>query len=61
MDKDERGVPIIPPLPSEPTLPGPPGNPVVAVCGECGMDINQVMHYVCMNARCPTGLGGLRC
>lgn len=58
MEKDHRGIPIIRKLP-EPVAPiGPPGNPVVAVCGECGMDLHQVMHYVCFNSRCPTGLAG---
>lgn len=47
-------VPTIPPLP--PSEPSPDPNPVVARCGECGLDLRRVMHYVCMNPRCPCSL-----
>jgi len=52
--------PIIPPLPFSPSMPAP-WNPVVARCGECQLDLHQIMHYVCSNARCPTGLGPTIC
>jgi len=58
MERDKRGIPIIPPLPKDQPPPGDP-NPVVSVCGECGIDIYSIMHYYCSNPRCPCGLGGI--
>ena len=52
-----RQIPVIPPLPPEDPGPHDP-NPVVAICGQCGLQIHQVMGYVCTHPRCPTGLGG---
>ena len=50
--KWQRGLPVIPKLPPDQPNPGMP-NPPVAMCGECGLEIRQVMHYVCGNPRCP--------
>lgn len=47
MDKDK--IPVIPSKP-EPSI---DPNPVVAICGECGIEVRQVMGYVCYNSRCP--------
>lgn len=56
---DELGVPVIPPLPKIPgKFRGP--NPVIAVCGECGLELHEVMGYVCMRSNCPSGLGSAR-
>lgn len=52
------GVPLIPKLPE---LPPHQPNPVVAVCGECGIELHQIMGYVCNRPRCPTGMGGPVC
>ena len=57
--RPDPNVPVIPPLPPGYPPPVTP-NPVVATCGECKMNLHQVMGYVCMNPRCPTGLGGPR-
>lgn len=46
----ERGVPVIPPLDKKPDI-GP--NPTVAVCGVCGIELKQVMGYVCGRDDCP--------
>lgn len=46
---DELGVPCIPPLPEK----TPHYSDTVAVCGQCGLEIKQVMGYVCNNSRCP--------
>jgi hypothetical protein len=52
-DKAKRiGVPVIPVNPHIPTGP----NPTVSVCGKCGMEIKQVMHYVCNIPDCPVFL-----
>lgn len=52
-------VPVIPPLPPESPNDMDP-NPVVAICGQCGLNLRRVMGYVCINSRCPTGLGPAR-
>ena len=46
----ERGVPVIPPLNRKPDI-GP--NPTVAICGACGLELKQVMGYVCGRDDCP--------
>jgi hypothetical protein len=62
MDHEEKarrlGVPVIPPI--APMPPRDP-NPVIAICGECGLELRQVMHYACGQARCPVKLGGSCC
>lgn len=63
VERNGRRIPVIPKLP-ETTLPDPgpcDPNPVVSICGECGLEIYQVMGYVCHNTRCPCGLGGATC
>lgn len=30
-------------------------------CPKCGIVLESVMMYACMNEGCPTGLGGLNC
>lgn len=42
------------PMPSYPTTPPEWTNK----CSKCGLELNQVMGYVCNNYPCPTGLGG---
>jgi hypothetical protein len=56
----ELGVPLIPRRNDQWKQPYDP-NPVMAVCGGCGLQLNKVMHYVCSNPNCPTGLGGTVC
>lgn len=57
----ELGVPVIPRLPDKVDYSPRTPNPIVAICGECGLEIHQVMGYVCSNPRCPTGFGGPSC
>ena len=45
-----RNVPVIPPLPVMPLL---DSNPTVAKCGKCGLELKQVMWYVCPHFDCP--------
>ena len=52
--------PITPPIPYDPTIPIIP-NPVISKCGKCGLELSQVMGYVCSQPNCPTGLGGPTC
>lgn len=56
-----RKIPIIPPLPEDYPIVPQEANPIVAICGECGLELRQVMGYVCGHPRCPTGLGGVQC
>jgi hypothetical protein len=30
-------------------------------CSQCGLVLEEVMHYVCASTKCPTGLGGPVC
>ena len=30
-------------------------------CPRCGLTLTGVMHYVCSQPKCPTGLGGIQC
>lgn len=61
-DKAKRlGVPIIKKLPDKEDYSPSTPNPIVAVCGECGLEIYEVMGYVCSNVRCPTGFGSPTC
>lgn len=56
--KDVTGkgdLPVIPPLPPGANPIDP--NPEIAICGECGLRLKRVMHYHCLNPRCPCGLG----
>ncbi len=58
LDFQQIDNPIIDPLiPSTPIDP----NPVVAKCSECGLEMAQVMGYVCSHPKCPTGIGGTYC
>lgn len=36
-------------------------NGVVGHCPKCGLELRQVMGYVCSVPMCPTGLGGVYC
>ena len=60
VERNGRKIPVIPRLPDsppyQPEIPDP--NAPVAICGECGMEIYQVMGYVCPNVRCPAGIAG---
>ncbi len=58
---DRLGVPLIESFPSIPRPGSPPYDPVVSVCGKCGLELRQVMGYVCSKPGCPTGLGGATC
>jgi hypothetical protein len=54
------GVPLIPKVTRVFQIAPISPNQVVSVCGECGLEMRQVMGYVCSRgADCPTGLGGL--
>lgn len=53
------GAPM-PSIPMNPPFsPTPPEWP--KKCPKCGLELNQVMGYVCNNYPCPTGLGGAWC
>ena len=52
------GVPIIP---AREVPPSYDPNPTVAICGACGLEIKQIMGYVCNKSNCPTGLGSPTC
>ncbi len=45
--------PFIDPIPFTPIVP----HPVISKCGKCGLELSQVMGYVCSEPECPTGLG----
>lgn len=47
----DLNVPIIPPLEQTPSA--PTYNPTVAICGACGIELKQVMGYVCPRNDCP--------
>ena len=32
-------------------------NPIMGTCPRCGVELRRVMHYVCPQSLCPTGLG----
>ena len=49
MDKNEEGLPIIPPIADKPQF---PADGAVAICGVCGLRILPVMHYVCTEPNC---------
>lgn len=49
----------LPETPKFPPFPNPMG--VMGVCGECGIQLYDVMGYVCPRPFCPTGLGGIMC
>ena len=36
----------------------PNGDKEKRYCNKCGIELSDVMMYVCMNPGCPTGLGG---
>ena len=46
----ELGVPVIQPLPEPRPI---EINPTVAICGKCGLELKQVMGYVCSDSNCP--------
>ena len=56
-EKAERlGVMLIPKREPQPIAP----NGIIAVCGECGLEIYQIMGYVCPRGRnCPASFGGM--
>lgn len=56
-----RKIPVIPKLPYSPYDVPPLPSDTIAICGECGLELKQVMGYVCVHPRCPTGLGGPTC
>lgn len=50
---EELGVPLIPPLPNKyQTI----RTDTIAVCGQCGLEIKQIMGYVCSQSNCPVFL-----
>ena len=49
--------PFIDPIPFAPLVP----NPIISKCGKCGLEMSQVMGYVCSDPMCPTGLGPTMC
>lgn len=57
MARAEQPVQIRPYSPSEPYAPYARPNQ----CSSCGLVLEGVMGYVCANARCPVGLGGVQC
>jgi len=50
---EDLGVRLIPPLPKEQW---PKYSDTIAVCGACGLEIKQVMGYVCNAPNCPVFL-----
>lgn len=48
----ELNVPIIPPI-NVPIDNTPTYNPTVAICGVCGIEMKQIMGYVCPRNDCP--------
>lgn len=49
--------------PSAPEVPWPydPFQQVSSHCVKCGIELSNLMMYVCVNPGCPTGLGGPVC
>jgi hypothetical protein len=48
-----KGIPVIPKQPNpNPIFPYAP-NPAIAVCSECGLELKQIMGYVCNHPNCP--------
>ena len=45
----KKDIPVIPPIKNLPPTPNSP----VAKCGECGIELYQVMGYVCLRDNCP--------
>ncbi len=57
-EQKNQYTPTIVPIPYDPTI---PIVPPTSRCGKCGLELSQVMGYVCSQPNCPTGLGGPTC